>query len=1177
MSQFCHLHCHSQYSLLDGASDLEGMIIKAKNDGQPAVALTDHGNMFGAFKFVAAAKKHGVKPIIGCEFYMVKDRHRKSFSRSAGERDKRFHQLLLAKNETGYRNLSRLCSLGYVEGLYSAYPRIDKELLLQYHEGLIATSCCLASEIQQHLLNDRDKEAEQAVLWWKDLLKDDFYLELQRHKGLENIDGTGVSQEDINQKLIILSKKHNIKLIATNDSHYLEKRQAEMHEVLLCVNTGNLLSEEKRFKFPSDDFYFKTTEEMTLLYPDEPSAIINTLEIESKVDYIDLAHDVVLPAFPLPKGFKTQDEYLRHITFKGAEKRYGELNEVIRERLDFELGVIQRTGYPGYFLIVHDFTDEARKMGVTVGPGRGSAAGSAVAYCLWITNIDPIKYDLLFERFLNPDRISLPDIDIDFDDRGRSKIIDYVINKYGKDQVAQIITYSTLGAKSSIRDVGRVMGVPLGDVDRICKLYPADPSASLKKILHPDGIPKEWKSKMKAENYERAEKIRALAETGDLVGQALQTAAEIEGNIRNTGIHACGVVITPEDIKSLVPVTTAKDNELLVTQFDNSVAEDAGLLKMDFLGLRTLTIINDAVELVKQRHQIDLDIENLPLDDELTFQLFQKGRTNGVFQYESRGMQKSMMALAPTRFEDLIAMNALYRPGPMQYIDSFVKRKHGEEEIKYDLPVMEKFLGETYGITIYQEQVMLLSQELASFTKGQADALRKGMGKKKKAIIDELYTKFVEGCLANGHPKEIFDKIWSDWEKFAEYAFNKSHSTCYAFIGYQTAYLKAHYPSEFMAAVLSNEKHDITKVNFYLRECKLMDIKVLGPNINDSDINFTVNETGDVVVGLSGLKGVGEVAVTSLIKNRVAEGSFSNIFDLTKRLNLRVVNKKALEALASAGAFDVFELPRATYFAQSDKYDTFIEHVIKFGGDFQKLRQDAAVSLFGESELDDVIEPQPPQVPEWRDMYLWERERETVGIYVSGHPLDLYKVELGNYVNCELRKLDANAKEGRKLTVAGIVSKTFKGLNKKGNGYARFTLQDYNGSEEFGLYQEGYQRFHALIDDGQVIYVELTFRKRYNSDELMTTITKVELLSSVGKRKTKSITLKCHPKHITDGFMTKLKTVCETYPGDHKLKINLIDTENKIECTVVSKKFNVDADTKFVDSISKMGVAYKIN
>ncbi|MBP8213211.1 MAG: DNA polymerase III subunit alpha, partial [Saprospiraceae bacterium] len=787
MVDFCHLHSHTQYSLLDGASDIKTLMKKAKADGQAAVAITDHGNMFGVFKFVKEAHAQGIKPIIGCEFYVAEDRHIKSFEKSRGQKDVRYHQLMLAKNTLGYQNLTKLCSLGYTEGMYGKYPRIDKELILKYHEGIIATSCCIGAEIPQTILSGNIELAEEKLKWWLDVFGEDYYIEIQRQRGLERIDNTGMSQEDVNQILLGFAKKYNIKTIATNDAHYVEQEDYAPHDVLLCVNTGSLLEDKERFKFPSSDFYFKTKDEMNSIFGDVKTALENTMEIASKIDDIKLTRDILLPAFPLPVGFDTQEVYLRHLAFEGARRKYGNISAVVEDRLNFELDVITKSGYSGYFLIVQDFTSVARKIGVSVGPGRGSAAGSCVAYCLGITNIDPIKYDLLFERFLNPERVSMPDIDIDFDDDGRGKVIDYVIDKYGKNQVAQIVTYGTMAARSSLRDVGRVMNIPLNEVDRVAKTFPSHLTATLAGVLAEKDIDSKQKDVFTSEDKEKAYEFRKLAAEKTDIGQMIQTAKKLEGSVRNTGIHACGVIITPDDITNFVPVSTAKDSDLLVSQYDNSVAEEAGLLKMDFLGLKTLTIIKDALEIIQDRYNVQLDIDNISLEDEATFELFQRGDMVGIFQYESPGMQKYLRDLIPTRFEDLIAMNALYRPGPLQYIPDFIARKNGKQEIKFDLADMEEYLAETYGITVYQEQVMLLSQKLAGFSKGDADMLRKAMGKKQKAVLDKMFPKFVDGCKVNGHPEEVVKKIWTDWEAFASYAFNKSHSTCYAYIAFQTA------------------------------------------------------------------------------------------------------------------------------------------------------------------------------------------------------------------------------------------------------------------------------------------------------------------------------------------------------------------------------------------------------
>ncbi len=1177
MPEFVHLHCHTQFSLLDGASDIGVMMDKAARDGQKGVALTDHGNMFGAFKFVSEAHKRDLKPIIGCEFYLVEDRHRKTFSRANGELDKRFHQLLLAKNAEGYENLSKLCSLGFIEGLYSKFPRIDKELILKHHKGLIATSCCIGAEIPQAILHGQVEKAEELVKWWLNIFEDDFYIELQRHRGLENIDGLGVSQEDVNQQLLRFAEKYNIKVIATNDAHYVEEEDWTSHDILLCINTNSLIEEEKRFKFPSSDFYFKTTSEMGQLFHDVPQSLDNTLEIFDKIDNLQLARDVLLPAYPIPEGFTTQDEFLRHMTFEGAKKRYGTITPEIEERLNFELSVIKQSGYPGYFLIVQDFTNTAKEMGVSVGPGRGSAAGSAVAYCIGITNVDPIKYDLLFERFLNPERISMPDIDIDFDDVGRQKVIDYVIDKYGKNQVAQIITYGSMAAKMSLRDVGRVLNVPLPEVDRVAKTFPTHLKASLNKVLAADDIDPKLKGSMNSEDVEKAYKFRQLAEAEDTIGEMIRTAKKLEGSVRNTGIHACGVVITPDDITRYVPVKIDKDSDMLVSQFDNSVAEDAGLLKMDFLGLKTLTIIKDAIKLVNQTKGIEIDPDEIPLDDPETYQLFQRGETIGIFQYESPGMQKYMKELVPNQFLDLIAMNALYRPGPLAYIPNFVARKHGREPITYDLPEMEEFLKETYGITVYQEQVMLLSQKLANFTKGQADMLRKGMGKKKKKIIDMLYPKFIEGGEANGHPKETLDKIWKDWEAFASYAFNKSHSTCYAFVAFQTAYLKAHHPAEFMASVLTHNKSDISKITFFLRECKRMGLTVLGPSVNESEADFSVDEEGNVRFGLSALKGVGEGPVKEILEERRENGSYTSIFDFVQRLPLKAVNKKVMESLALGGAFDLFaDLHRAQFFAPSEKYETFIEHLTKYGHAYTQQKAESMHSLFGASDEVLLPEPKVPDCNPWSLVEKLGKEKEVTGIYISGHPLDDYAVEIKNFTSSSLDKLEKY--KGQKVTVAGIVTQANHRISKKGTGWGLFTIQDFTSSLDFPLFSEDYQKFKHLLEVGEVVYIKGMYQKKWNAeDEYQLRIHEVRQLETVGKELTDSITLKIKVHEISEQLIDEIETLCESYKGPHKLKMLFLDHMNRISLNLVAKNKTVNADNDFVNHLEKLGVDYKLN
>ncbi|MCB9299187.1 MAG: DNA polymerase III subunit alpha [Lewinellaceae bacterium] len=1177
MPEFVHLHCHTQYSLLDGAADIGGMMDKAANDGQKGVALTDHGNMFGAFKFVSEAEKRGLKPIVGCEFYLVEDRHKKAFSRAKGENDNRYHQLLLAKNQHGYENLSKLCSLGFIEGLYSKFPRIDKELLLQYHEGLIATSCCIGAEIPQAILQGKLEEAEEKLRWWLDLFGEDFYIELQRHRGLDNIDGLGVSQEDVNQQLLLFARKYNVKVICTNDSHYVEEEDYLPHDILLCVNTNSLVENLDRFKFPSSDFYFKTQQEMNQLFHDVPQAVDTTIEIFDKVDKLKLKRDILLPAFPIPPGFKSQDDYLRHLTFEGAKRRYGTITPEIQERLDFELKVIENSGYPGYFLIVQDFTTTARQMGVAVGPGRGSAAGSAVAYCIGITNVDPIKYDLLFERFLNPERVSMPDIDIDFDDVGRQKVLDYVIEKYGRNQVAQIVTYGTMAAKMSLRDVGRVMNVPLNEVDRVSKNFPAHLKASLAKVLAPGDVAPKLKELLNSEELEKAYQFRQMAEAPDQIGKMIRTAQKLEGSVRNTGIHACGVVITPDEITKYVPVKVDKESDMLVTQFDNSVAESAGLLKMDFLGLKTLTIIKDAVRMVEENYGIKLDMDEVPLDDPKTYELFQRGETVAIFQYESTGMQKYMKELVPTTFEDLIAMNALYRPGPLEYIPEFIDRKHGRKPVIYDLADMEEYLRETYGITVYQEQVMLLSQKLAGFTKGQADKLRKAMGKKLKADLDAMYPKFIEGGTERGHPKPTLEKVWKDWEAFASYAFNKSHSTCYAFVAFQTAYLKAHYPAEFMASVLTHNKNDISKITFFLQECKRMGLTVLGPSVNESASDFSVNKSGHIRFGMSALKGVGEGPVEEILEDRKANGPFESLFDMMRRLSLRSVNKKVLESLALGGGFDCFESThRAQYFAPSDKYDSLLEHALRYGNAYQSQKAQAVNSLFGETDEVMIPEPPMPDCNPWPLLEKLNNEKQVTGIFVSGHPLDDYRMEVENFISCSLAEVDDNQNRPS-LNLAGMVTVARHMVSKNGNGWGIFELSDYNGSYEFKLFGEDYQKFKHLFEDGKALFIKAGWQRSWRNEGMELKIKDVKLLEGIAENLTQAITLKLPVEVITIDFINRIDELCKQHEGPHRLRMELVDRSKRLRLAMAAKDRRVNATNGFIVELERLGVEYQVN
>ncbi|MFN0013499.1 MAG: DNA polymerase III subunit alpha [Saprospiraceae bacterium] len=1187
MPQFAHLHCHTQYSLLDGAASIPALFKKAKDDGMKALAITDHGNMFGVFQFVAEAAKHeGVKPIVGCEFYVVADRHRRTFTKE--DRDKRYHQLFLAKNPEGYKNLVKLCSLGYMEGLYGKYPRIDKELILQYHKGLIATTCCIGAMVPQAILRKSEEEAKKEFEWWYNIFGEDYYIEIQRHQMEE--------QDRVNEVLLRWAKEYNVKVICTNDSHYVDQKDYNAHDILLCINTGEkqatpairefadegTVVKGGRFAFWNDQFYFKTQAEMGSLFKDVPFALDNTMEIVDKCEILKLKQDILLPNFVIPQEFATQDDYLRHITFEGARERYRTITPEIEERLNFELHTVKTMGFAGYFLIVSDFIKAGRDLGVFIGPGRGSAAGSAVAYCIGITNIDPIKYQLLFERFLNPDRKSMPDIDTDFDDEGRQKVLDYVVQKYGRQQVAQIITYGTMAAKMSIKDVARVLDLPLDQANALAKLVPEKPGISLKRVLTApidgEGSLRD-KEGLMADDIENAKKLREhLAAVDTLEGQVLREALVLEGSVRNTGIHAAGIIIAPKDLTEIIPVCTSKETELLITQYEGNTIEDAGVIKMDFLGLKTLTILRDALLLIEQNHGLKIDIDTIPLDDRKTYELYQAGSTNGTFQFESAGMQKYLRELKPDKFDDLIAMNALYRPGPLEYIPNFIARKHGRETIQYDLPEMEEYLKDTYGICTYQEQVMLLSQKLAGFSKGDADVLRKAMGKKQIAVLNKMKGQFIEGATEKGYPKDKLEKIWTDWEAFASYAFNKSHSTCYAFVAYQTAYLKAHYPSEYMASVLTHSQSQIEKTTFSLEECKRMGLEVKGPDINESGVNFSVNKRGVIRYGMGAIKGVGEAAVEALIQERSQNGPFTNIFDFMRRINLRTVNKKVMECLAFAGAFD--EIPplqgqgggvRATFFAPSDKYESFIEHLLKYGAAFQEDKIMSVNSLFGDlSDSVSIPEPMVPKVAPWNLLTMLQRERDVIGIYLSGHPLDDYKFEVENLTTCALDRIE-NFK-GQKIRVAGFVTKAEHRISQKGTGWGRFTVSDYSGNLEIALFSNDYAQFKHLFEEGNCLFITGTFRQRYNSDEHEFRPEKVELMESVGGSQITAVTLQIPVELLTTELLDHLDYVCKTHKGKHTLKMRLVDRTNKNALSFSATDRKVNADSDFAQEMEKLWV-----
>lgn len=1096
---FVHLHNHTQFSVLQSTISVAALVAATAKNKMKAVAMTDIGNMMGAFQFVSKIEAHNksvktknaeieenggvptevpIKPIVGCQLFVCENHLDKS------RKDNGYQVVFLAKNKKGYHNLAKMSSIAYTKGFYYV-PRIDRSIIEQYKEDIIVLSGNLYGEIPSKILNIGEAQAEEALLWWKEQFGDDFYLELMRH---------GQQDEDVvNKTLIEFSKKHNLKLVATNNTFYVNQEDANAHDILLCVKDAEKQATPKgrgrgyRYGLDNAEYYFKSEQQMKALFADIPEAINNIDEIVNKVEAYSLYRDVLLPKFDIPEEFLVEEDnidggkrgenkYLRHLTYVGAEKRYKEITDDIRERLDFELQTIEKTGYPGYFLIVQDFIAAAREMGVSVGPGRGSAAGSAVAYCLGITNIDPIEYDLLFERFLNPDRVSMPDIDIDFDDEGRGRVMQYVIDKYGQNQVAQIITYGTMAAKSSIRDTARVLDLPLFEADKVAKLIP---NMSLAKIFSMEDD--QLKKALRSDEFEKVIQLKELANSKDLTAETIKQAKMLEGSLRNTGIHACGVIITPDDISNFVPIANAKDSELNVTQFDNSVAESAGLLKMDFLGLKTLTLIKDTVKLVKYTKGIDLDPDNFPIDDKKTYELFQRGETVGIFQYESPGMQKYMRELKPTVFADLIAMNALYRPGPLEYIPSFIRRKNGEEEIKYDLDAMEEYLSETYGITVYQEQVMLLSQKLADFSKGDADVLRKAMGKKQKDVLDKMKPRFIERASAKGHDPQILEKVWKDWEAFASYAFNKSHSTCYAWIAYQTAYLKSHYPSEYMAAVLSNNMNDIKSVTFFMEECKRMGIEVLPPDVNESFYKFTVNERNAIRFGMGAVKNVGSGAVQTIVDTR-KDGKYKSVFDLARRIDLRAANKKAFENLALAGGFDCFtDTHRAQYFTIDTDGISFLEKVIRYGAKYQENENSAQVSLFGEMSEVQIPEPIVPAAEEWGAMEKLAREKEVVGIYISGHPLDDYKYELKYFCNTTLTQLkNLENYIGRQVTVGGIITNVEHRVSKDNKGWATFTLEGYDDSYEFRIFEgkdATYSKYRAFLIPNNFVHIRLTVQE----------------------------------------------------------------------------------------------------
>lgn len=1246
MEDFIHLHVHTYYSILDGQSPVQKIVDKAVANGMRGMAITDHGNMFGVKelynycnKINGKLKDEGkepFKPIFGCEMYVA---HRRKSDRVKEKGDMGgYHLIVLAKNYKGYKNLIKLVSRAWVDGYYMR-PRTDREDLEKYHEDLIVCSACIAGEVPSKILKGDMAGAREALEWYKRVFGDDYYLELQRHEVKDPHQRanreTFPLQQRANKELISLAHEYGIKLVCTNDCHFVDQENAEAHDHLLCLATGKDLDDPNRMLYSKQE-WFKTREEMNDIFSDVPEALSNTLEILDKVEFYSIDHAPIMPFFPIPKEFGTEEEtrkrispeqlfrefttdengneimshedaekkikklggldklyrikfeadYLAKLAYDGAKKLYGDpLTDEVHERIKFELHIMKTMGFPGYFLIVQDFINSARdELGVMVGPGRGSAAGSVVAYCLGITKIDPIKYDLLFERFLNPDRISLPDIDTDFDDDGRGKVLEWVEDKYGHDKVAHIITYGTMATKNSIKDVARVEKLPLDISNRLCKAIPD-------KL--PDGL------KMNLPNAIKCvpELRDAEASANPLLANTIKYAKMLEGTVRGTGIHACGTIICRDAISEWVPVSTAEDksdpgHKLLATQYDGHVIEETGLIKMDFLGLSTLSIMKETVENIRLTQGFTLDLDTIPIDDELTYKLYQEGRTIGTFQFESAGMQKYLRELRPTVFEDLIAMNALYRPGPMDYIPSFIARKNGKEEIKYDIPCMEKYLKDTYGITVYQEQVMLLSRQLANFTRGESDALRKAMGKKKKAIVDAMKPKFIEGGKKNGHDPKILEKIWADWEKFASYAFNKSHATCYSWVAYQTAYLKAHYPAEFMAGNMSRCISDITKITKLMSECQSMGIPCLGPDVNESQRKFSANKKGEVRFGLSAIKGMGDAAAVNIIAEREKNGPYKDIFDFVQRVNLSAVNRKAMESLALSGGFDSFGIRREQYFGLNAKGDTFVETLLRYGQVYQSEQSSMQNSLFGDMGGVEITTPPIPTVEPWSTMELLKKERELVGIYLSAHPLDDYAVVLNHMCNLKCTQIgrEMDKKELSKfeeLSFGGIVTSVSSRWTKTNKPFGIVTIEDFEGAGEIALFGEEWTKWQSMLQEEYPVYITAKCQQRFrnNPDAYDLVIKKIEFLSDVKDKSIDKFTIYIDSTLFADSCMTDLETMLRSNTGQVPLYFNIHDIEHNTNIEMFCRNVAVDVNKKlltFLDEMDKQvgehqSVRYAIN
>jgi len=1147
---FTHLHVHTQFSILDGAAPIEKLIDKVKACGMDAVAITDHGNMYGVMRFVKDAQKKGIKPIIGCEVY-VADGSR--FEKKGKEDRSGFHLILLAKNMEGYRNLSRLCSLGFIEGFYYT-PRIDKEILAKYSTGIIAMSACLGGEIPSAILENNTAKAENIIKEYLAIFKDDFYLELQNH-GLED-------QVTVNKELIRMSEKFGIKLIASNDVHFINAEDAEAHDILVCLNTKKDFNDETRMRYSGNEF-LRTQEEMAELFKNVPQAITNTKEINDKIDNIKLKHDIILPKFPLPEGFENDDAYLNFLTNEGAKKLYPEINAEVRERIDYELAMVAEMGFAGYFLIVQDFINEARKMDVAVGPGRGSAAGSIIAFCTGITTVDPIKYNLLFERFLNPERVSMPDVDIDFDDDGREKVIQYVIQKYGKEKVAQIVTFGTMAAKSSVKSVARVLGLPLSEAARLSNLIPSRPGITLELAFK--------------EVPELAEEKNS---PNKLIAKTLQMAEIMEGLSSHVGVHACGVIIGPENLIEYIPLSKSKDTDLVVTQYDGKFVEEVGMLKMDFLGLKTLSIIKDAMQNIFLRHQIKIDIDSVPLDDKKTFDLYKAGDTIGTFQFESNGMRAYLKDLKPTEIEDLIIMNALYRPGPMDNIPLYIRRKQGKEKAEYLHPIIEDIVKSTHGIMIFQEQIMQIAQKMSGFSLAKADILRKAMGKKQTDVMKEQFELFVIGAKNNGVDEKVATKVFQTMEKFAEYGFNRSHSAAYSILAYKTAYLKANYPAEFMAAVLTHNLSDIKKITSYIDECQKQNIPVLEPDINESRINFTVNKKGEIRFGLGAIKNVGENAAIAIIEEREARGAYLSFFDFIKRSNLRTVNKRCLEALVCSGAFDCFpEAHRSQYFHKTENDDVnFIEKVIRYGNSYQTAELSSQVSLFGEASTVEIPNPDFPYSEPWSKLEQLKLEKEVIGFFITGHPLDSYSIELEKFCNYKIAdfKEDLIGFKDKEIRFAGIVNEAAHKVGKTGKPFGSLNIEDMTDSIRISFFGQDYINYKSFIENDYFLYLKGRVQKRFNSEtELEIKVHHISMLADLLETNINNITLKINLDIVNDLLIEDVFQAVKENPGKCKLLVNVNDLEEKIVLNFHSH-LKVDAG-KFIKVIREIeGVEYKL-